>query len=129
MRYLNGFLCVILALFTIVQYNDPDAILWIVIYGLPAIWAGFAAYSPDAFEHNQLLVGVFGLNLLAIAAGAIYMWPSEVSTWWNNEEVREGLGLIITTIALLIVGVHAMAHAARPVGALRHLMRATPAPT
>jgi hypothetical protein len=43
MRYLNGFLCVLLALFTIVQYNDPDAILWIVIYGLPAIWAGFAA--------------------------------------------------------------------------------------
>jgi hypothetical protein len=26
-----------------------------------------------------------------------------VSTWWDNEAVREGLGLIITTIALLIV--------------------------
>ena len=103
MRYLNGSLCVLLALFTIVQYNDPDAILWIVIYGLPAIWAGFTAYRPNAFEHNHLLVGVFGLNLLAIAVGAIYMWPQEVSTWWDNEEVREGLGLIITTIALLIV--------------------------
>jgi hypothetical protein len=103
MRYLDGFLCVLLALFTIVQYNDPDAILWILIYGLPTIWAGFAAYRPGAFGHNQLLIGVFGLNVLAVAAGAIYMWPSEVYTWWDNEEVREGLGLIITTIALLIV--------------------------
>jgi Transmembrane family 220, helix len=75
----------------------------IVIYGLPAIWAGFAAYRPNAFEHNHLLVGVFWLNLLAIAAGSIYIWPSEVTTWWNNEEVREGLGLIITTIAMLMV--------------------------
>jgi Transmembrane family 220, helix len=103
MRCLHGFLGVLLAGFTIVQYNDPDAVLWIVIYGLPAIWAGFAAYRPNAFEHNHLLVGVFWLNLLAIAAGSIYIWPSEVTTWWNNEEVREGLGLIITTIAMLMV--------------------------
>jgi hypothetical protein len=103
MRYLNGFLCALLALFAIVQYNDPDAILWILIYGLPAIWAGFAAYRPAAFAHNQLFVGLFGLNILAVGAGAIYLWPSEVSTWWDNEEVREGLGLIITTVALLVV--------------------------
>jgi hypothetical protein len=30
------------------------------------------------------------------------MWPSEVSNWWDREEVREGLGLIITTVALLL---------------------------
>ena len=59
MRILNGFLCVILALFTIVQYNDPDAILWIVIYGVPAVWAGVAAYRPNAVERNHL-VGVRG---------------------------------------------------------------------
>ena len=103
MRYLNGFLCIVLALFTIVQYNDPDAPLWILIYGLPTIWAGLAAYGPSAFANNQLCRGVFGLNILAVGAGAIYMWPSEVSTWWNDEEVREGLGLIITTGALLLV--------------------------
>jgi hypothetical protein len=101
MRYLSGILCVLLGLFTVVQYNDPDAILWILIYGLPAIWAGFAAYYPGAFVRNQLFLGVFGLNILAVGAG--YMWPSEVSTWWDNEEVREGFGLIITTVALLLV--------------------------
>ena len=103
MRYVNGFLCVLLAGFTIVQYNDPDAILWILIYGIPTIWAGFAAYRPGAFARHQLFLGVFALNILAVGAGAIYMWPSEVSTWWDKEEVREGLGLIITTVALLLV--------------------------
>jgi Transmembrane family 220, helix len=103
MQYLNVFLCVLLALFTIVQYNDPDAILWVLIYGLPTIWAGFAAYRPSAFADNRLLLGMFGLNILAVGAGAIYMWPSEVSTWWDREEVREGLGLIITTVGLILV--------------------------
>ena len=70
MRYLNAFLCVLLTLFTIVQYNDPDAPLWILIYGLPAIWAGLAAYRPDVFAHNEWLLGVLGLNLLGIGAGA-----------------------------------------------------------
>lgn len=41
MKYVNGFLCVVLALFTIVQYNDPDALLWILI--LPTVWAS----GPD----------------------------------------------------------------------------------
>jgi hypothetical protein len=83
----------LLSIFTIVQYNDPDAPVWIIIYGLPAIWAGLAAYRPGAFAQNEWLRGALGLNLLAIAAGAIYMWPNEISTWWQKEEIREGLGL------------------------------------
>ena len=111
-----------LALFTIVQYNDPDALLWILIYGLPTVWAGFAAYCPGALAHNQLFLSAFGLNVLAVGAGAIYMWPSEVSTWWDKEEIREGLGLIITTIALASRRVHTMAQTEPPAGGLCHLM-------
>ena len=53
MRYVNGFFCVLMVLFTVVQYNDPDAILWILIYGLTAVWAGLAAFRPDRFAHNS----------------------------------------------------------------------------
>ena len=56
MRYVNGFFCVLLVLFAIVQYNDPDAILWILIYGVPAVWAGLAAFRPARFAHNSLLL-------------------------------------------------------------------------
>jgi Transmembrane family 220, helix len=103
MRYVNGFFCVLLVLFAIVQYNDPDAILWILIYGVPAVWAGLAAFRPARFAHNSLLLTVFGVTLVAIVGGAIYDWPQSIADWWDNEVVREGLGLIIATVALLVV--------------------------
>jgi hypothetical protein len=34
-------------LFVAVQYNDPDGPLWMVIYGVPAIWAGLAWMRPQ----------------------------------------------------------------------------------
>jgi len=103
MRYVNGFFCILLVLFTIVQYNDPDAILWILIYGISALWAGLAAFRPTQFAHNQLLLTLFGVSLLALIAGAIYDRPHSISDWYENEVVREGLGLIIATVALLVV--------------------------
>jgi hypothetical protein len=103
MRYVNGFFCVLMALFAVVQYNDPDAILWIVIYGLTAVWAGLAAFRPDQFAHNQLMLTAFGVTLVAMVVGTVYDWPQSIADWWNNEFVREGLGLIIATVALLIV--------------------------
>ena len=33
----------------------------------------------------------------------IYDWPQSIADWWDNEVVREGLGLIIATVALLVV--------------------------
>ena len=114
MRYVNGFFCVLLVLFMIVQYNDPDAILWILIYGSTAVWAGLAAFRPASFAHSQPLLVAFGVTLVAIAGGAIYDWPQSIADWWQNEVVRatmspgyevvrEGLGLIIATVALLVV--------------------------
>jgi Transmembrane family 220, helix len=103
MRYVNGFFFVLLVLFAVVQYNDPDAILWILIYGIAAVWAGLAAFRPAQFAHNPLLLTVFGVTLVAMAGGAIYDWPQSIADWWDNEFVREGLGLIIATVALLAV--------------------------
>jgi peptidoglycan/LPS O-acetylase OafA/YrhL len=103
MRYVNGFFFVLLLLFAAVQYNDPDAILWILIYGIPAVWAGLAAFRPARFAHSQPLLAIFGVTLLALAAGAVYDWPQSIADWWDNEVVREGLGLIIAVAALLVV--------------------------
>jgi Transmembrane family 220, helix len=103
MRYVNGFFCVVFVLFTIVQYNDPDAILWILIYGITAVWAGLAAYRPDRFAHSQPLLVAFGVTVVAMLGAAIYDWPQSIADWWDNEVVREGLGLIIATVALLLV--------------------------
>lgn len=103
MRYVHGFFCVLFVLFTVVQYNDPDAYLWMVIYGSVAVWAGLATFRLTQFAHNQLLVTTFGIYLLAFLAGTIYEWPPSIADWWENELVREGLGMVIATVALLVV--------------------------
>ena len=46
MRYVHIVLGVLMVTFAAVQYNDPDAPLWIVIYLVPAAWA-FAASVPS----------------------------------------------------------------------------------
>jgi hypothetical protein len=103
MRYLNGFFFVLFVLFTEVQYNDPDAAVWMVIYGSAAVWAGLATFRLGQFAHNQALLAVFGLCLLAFVGGTIYEWPPSIADWWENELVREGLGMIIATTALIVV--------------------------
>jgi hypothetical protein len=103
MHYVNGFFCILFVLFAVVQYNDPDAILWILIYGITAVWAGLAAFRLTRFAHSQPLLVAFGVTLAAMAAGVIYDWPQSIADWWDNEVVREGLGLIIAMVALLVV--------------------------
>jgi hypothetical protein len=103
MRYVNGFLCALLSLFAIVQYNDPDAMVWIPIYGIPAVWAGLVAWRPAGLSRSSAALGALGVCLALALAGTIYLWPTEPSTWWDAEEVREGMGLMIVTTALLVV--------------------------
>jgi hypothetical protein len=104
MRYVNGFLCLVLALFAIAQYNDPDALLWFLIYGIPAAWAGAVAFRPSVLSANQPLIVAFLACLAAAVAGTIYMWPSLPENWIHVEEEREGLGMIIATTGLIVAG-------------------------
>ena len=104
MRAVNGLFCVVLGLFAIAQYNDPDALLWFLIYAIPAAWAGVVAFRPDLLPAKGAAIAAFLACLAAAVAGTVYMWPAEFSTWWDVEEVREGMGLMIVTAALLVAG-------------------------
>ena len=103
MRYINALLCALLGLFAIVQYNDPDALLWALIYGVPAVWAGLAAWRPVGLSRSPAALGALAACLLLALGGTIYMWPADFSVWWDVEEVREDIGLMIVTVTLLIV--------------------------
>ena len=104
MRYVNGFLCVVLTLFALVQYNDPDVVLWFLIYAIPAAWAGVAAFRPDLLAPRPGTVGAYVACLAAAVLGTLYLWPSLPANWIHVEEEREGIGLIIVTVALIVVG-------------------------
>ena len=104
MRYVNGLFCAVLALFALAQYNDPDALLWFPIYAIPAAWAGLIAFRPQLLQASRPAAAAFVLCLAAAIAGCIYWGPSLPTDWIHVEEEREGLGMLIATVALLVVG-------------------------
>lgn len=108
MRILNGILGALLILFASVQWNDPDGPIWMVIYGVGAIWCLLAALRPKVYSHIAA-AGPFGLCLLGAVAGMIYFWP-KVSNWWDidvwwpeitGETSREGMGMMVLVICLM----------------------------
>ena len=85
--------------FIVVQYNDPDPALWMVIYGLAAVFSFAAAF--DKVNHALLWIAA-----ALYVAGGINMWPAEYEgisigggDIKNIEEARESLGLFLCSIA------------------------------
>ncbi len=110
MRAINGLFCLILILFALVQYNDPDFLFWFIIYALAAAWCGLATFMPEILTTHGTLRAAFLLCLVGALAGTVYFWPSGADWWvkeviWDNELVREGLGMAVVTAGLLSVGV------------------------
>jgi hypothetical protein len=104
MRYVNGFFCVVLAVFAVAQYNDPDALLWFLIYAVPAAWAALMAFRPGFLRTSPLAIAAYLACLAAAVAGTVYLWPSLPDNWIHVEEEREGLGLITATVGLIGAG-------------------------
>lgn len=101
----NYTVLILSVLFAVVQYNDPDAFLWIVIYGFVAVLAFLNAKGKIARQSLYLLAFVFLL-------WAINMFPpewegvllNEVGMKTLNIELgRESLGLFINAISCALL--------------------------
>jgi hypothetical protein len=106
MKILNVVLCVLMILFAGVQYNDPDGMFWVVIYLIPAIWAGLVAFRP-AFVRATPPFALLGACVIASLAGVVYYWPKTPEfwrrdVWWETETAREGMGMMIAAAVLLV---------------------------
>jgi len=104
--YLGASLAIIFVFFAYWQFNDPDPILWVPIYGV-------AAYvSIQAFRHkinSELLIVLFILSAMA----GLQLW-SEMTAWegfitdglsmktMNQELAREAVGLWIASSSCVI---------------------------
>jgi hypothetical protein len=102
----------LLILFAVFQYNDPDPALWILIYGAGALVPLMVALN---FYRKQLLwfsVGLCCAGFSVSAGGAFVYFAShigEVSLTQGMspdkpfvEETREFLGTVIVAIVLFI---------------------------
>lgn len=120
LRIVNGLLCLVLVAFAAVQYNDPDFYFWMPVYAVPAAWAGVAAYDAGRLRRGPLAAAL-GLCIVAAATGTVWFWPTEAGfwyrqVWWESETAREGMGMMIVTVVLLVTALTALVHRYRPGG-------------
>ncbi|MGJ8652509.1 MAG: transmembrane 220 family protein [Opitutaceae bacterium] len=106
MKTTNIILCLLMILFVGVQYNDPDGLLWVVIYSIPALGAGLLVFCPQRMTKPQV-ARIYYLLTAILVMLTIYYWPKtpgfwKMEVWWETETAREGLGTLIATIALAI---------------------------
>ena len=106
MKIVHILICLMLVLFTAVQYNDPDFYLWMPIYIIPALWNGYAAFKPARIQNISARSALVVCIALALA-GTAYYWPTDEGFWrqevyWQSEQAREGMGMMIAAIALLV---------------------------
>ncbi len=107
MRYVHIVLGLLMVAFAAVQYNDPDALLWVAIYLVPAAWA-FAAAFRLAQVRSPAGTWLLWLSVVLGVATTAYYWPTvpgfwRKDTWWVEETAREGMGVMIGCAVLLIV--------------------------
>ena len=107
MRYVNIVLGLLMLAFAAVQYNDPDAPLWIVLYMVPCVWAFMAAFRTAKVRAPAGRRWLWA-SVVAGCAAMIYYWPEtpgfwRKDIWWNDEEAREGMGVMIAFGVLLVV--------------------------
>jgi hypothetical protein len=105
MRYVNGIFCVVLALFALVQYNDPDFLLWFLIYGIAGAFCAIAAFRPGLWPASGALRAAFwACFALAVVGTAIY-WPVVWTDWIHVEETREGVGMWIVMAGMVVAAI------------------------
>lgn len=117
MRYVLMLLGLLMVAFAAVQYNDPDALLWVLIYLVPAAWAFAAAFRPATVR------SLAGERLLwaSLAAGVgtmVIYWPTvphfwRREVWWVEETAREGMGVMVGVAVLIVVLATVMAKSRR----------------
>lgn len=93
--YLFGLLFLV---FAGLQYNDPDPLIWILVYLFPAICSVLAARG----KLNYLVVGVGFLGYLFLLT---QNFPSPEHLTFDHEEGREAFGLILCGNYVAILGI------------------------
>src|SRR5690606_12818711 len=107
MRYVTATFFLVMLLFEVLQYNDPDGPFWMLAYGIPAAWAGLATVAPDRL-HGTVMRSLLAGSLITFIAATFVFWPTtagwwHTDVWWNDEPAREGMGLMLSTLMIAVV--------------------------
>jgi hypothetical protein len=97
-RAANWTLMLLFILAVMVQYNDPDPIQWMAIYGAAAVACGLALRErlPRLFAAAVALVALVWAATLAVGVVG-------KQNLWYAEEGREMMGLVIVGVWMAIL--------------------------
>lgn len=106
MKYLNIFLFLLMIPFMAVQYNDPDGLMWAMIYLVPTAWAGLAGFRLPHVLGDRAF-GALTVSVLGMLVLTVYYWPTtpgfwQKDVWWETETAREGMGMMIGFVVQLV---------------------------
>ena len=90
MRWLYVVVAFLFVSFAAVQYNDPDALIWMVLY----LYAALVTIPPIFGRHTILPA----LGLIVYLVWAMTLVGSIDANWWDVEEAREALGLLLAAL-------------------------------
>ncbi len=95
------FLALIFAVFAALQWNDPDPLVWMAIYGGTSL-----ACVASAFFRLPGILGVAAVVLALVFAA--WLWPGETKNVFGEmegnpvvEEARESMGMVIVAGAFI----------------------------
>ncbi|MBU2945233.1 transmembrane 220 family protein [Zobellia uliginosa] len=101
-KILSSVFAVLFAWAAYLQYNDPDATTWYIIYGL-------AALASLLFVVNRLTFTIATFFCLLAMIGAYKQWPVQFEGFTigegdieNIERGREACGLLIIAVIMLV---------------------------
>lgn len=111
-RIINFLLAGMFLLFAFVQVNDPDPVVWILIYGMMAVLCIMAIF---AYYPRPILIGVavlYTLYAMVYLPGVItWLGTEDKAALFDDvakmehvyiEEAREFLGLAICLVVLVV---------------------------
>jgi hypothetical protein len=111
MKIFNTVFALIFLLFTFVQLNDPDPILWIAIYGAMAVSCSMAFFNKYPQRLYLILLVLFvGYSVFFVPSVMVWLRQEHLSDLFDEvakmehlyiEESREFLGLMICILVLL----------------------------
>ena len=101
-RIAAGVMCAVFVASTAVQWNDPDPLAWIGLYGLAALLAAAAAAGRVPLVPNAaafvLFVGLTALWLPSLESARPEAFTSFQMKESRDEEPRETIGLALCAV-------------------------------
>ena len=109
-RGLNWFMCALFLLSVVVQWNDPDPLQWMAVYGaalavclMVAIRGRVTIVAPLLVMVVALVWGVITMGDVPTAGTYTHMFDAWEMKSISVEEAREASGLLIVAAWMLVI--------------------------